>query len=216
MIVNIKQLHYIKAAFFIMFLLLLNSCSRPIPSFHDYTQIDTTYPQQSELTEPDVKIITYGKDSFTIHPKAEYRVGALVRSKRAYRTDRMAKISPNDFALVWGILTDKHYYRQINISKGGRRYFFKLKKGAQLSVDWVYLNSSNHHLIPANDNIRRALRSVRKNDVIELEGYLVNVHGNIKGRTFNWNTSLSREDKGDGSCEIMYVRRIKIRHQVYE
>jgi len=211
-----KEFLYIKVAFVLILLYQLNGCARPIPSFSDYTPIDTTYPQQTELAEPDVMIITKGKDSFTIHPKTEYQVGAIVRSKRSYRTDSMAKISPYDFALGWGILVNEHYYRQVTMNQGGRRYFFKLKKGAQLSVDWVYLNSSNHHLIPANDNIRRALRSIRKNDTIELEGYLVNVHGNIRGRTLNWNTSLSREDRGDGSCEIMYVRRVKFKHQVYE
>jgi len=195
---------------------LILGCSGPQLSHNDYTNIDTTYPQQEELTEPDVMIVTKGNSSFTLHPKAYYRVGAVVRSKRAYRSDAMSKISPYDLALVWGVLADKHFYQQVKISQGGRRYFFKPKRNSQLSLDWVYLNSSNHHLIPANDNIKRALRKVKKNDVIELEGYLVNVHAVIKSRTHTWNTSLTRDDRGDGSCEIMYVRQVKINYNVYE
>lgn len=199
-----------------LFLVLLAGCTRPELSFTDYTNIDFTYPQQEELSSPEPLLIKIGNDSFTIRPQAEYRVGAILRSKRTYRSDMMSKISPYDFALVWGFLADRHFYRQVRITQGGRRYFFKLKKGAEMSVDWVYLNSSNHHLIPANDNIKRALRSIKKNDKIELTGYLVDVHANVKGRTSTWRTSLTRDDREDGSCEIMYVEKVKIGYRVYE
>lgn len=197
-------------------ILLFAACSGPKASFTDYTVIDTTYPVQEKISNPEAIIITKGKDTFTIHPQARYRVGAVVRSKRRYRTDAVAKISPYDFALVWGFLADEFFYRQVRISQGGRRYFFRPKRDSNISIDWIYLNSSNNHLIPANDNIRRALRRVRRNDTIEIEGYLVFVHANAKGRTFSWNSSLTREDKGDGSCEIIYVKRIKINYRVYE
>ena len=203
----------------ILVLLLLTvfvGCSPPRLSYKDYIEIDTTYPRQEELTEQDVLIIRKGDDVYTIHPQAEYQVGAVVRSKRRYRSDSMARISPYDFALLWGVLADKHFYQQISISQGGRRYFFQPKRNSQLSIDWIYLNSSNHHLIPANDNIKRALRKVRKNDRIEMTGYLVNVHANIRGRTHTWNTSLTRDDRGDGSCEILFIRKIKINFNVYE
>ncbi|MBW6515075.1 MAG: hypothetical protein K0B81_00485 [Candidatus Cloacimonetes bacterium] len=207
-----------KARYILSFLLIiiLTGCSGPQLSYNEYTNIDTTYPQQEKLTEPDVMIITRGNSSFTLHPKAHYRVGAVVRSKRGYRFDAMSKISPYDFALVWGVLADKHFYQQVRISQGRRRYFFKPKRSSHLSLDWVYVNSSNHHVIPANVNIKRALRRVKKNDIIELEGYLVDIHAVIKGRTHTWNTSLTRDDRGDGSCEIMYVRKVKINYNVYE
>jgi hypothetical protein len=200
----------------LLILLAFASCSRPKLAFDDYTVIDVTYPEQEEMEQAETVKITKGNDSFVIIPQAKYRVGAVVRSKKAYRSDSMAKISPYDFALVWGFLADEHFYRQLKISQGGRRYFFRPKKNSELSLDWVYLHSSNHHLIPANDNIRLALRSVRKNDRVQLEGYLVIVRAKVKGRTFTWRTSLARDDRGDGSCEIMLVEKIKINYSVYE
>jgi hypothetical protein len=49
-----------------------------------------------------------------------------------------------------------------------------------------------------------------------MEGYLVDVYANVKGNTYNWNTSLSRDDRGDGSCEILYLKKLKVNYRVYE
>ncbi len=85
-----------------------------------------------------------------------------------------------------------------------------------MSIDWIFLNSANHHIVPANDNIRQGVASIRTNDRIEMEGYLVDVYANVKGNTYNWNTSLSRDDRGDGSCEILYLKKLKVNYRVYE
>ncbi len=207
---------YLMFFYLLSILAFISACARPEISYHEYTNIDLSYPEQEMIENPQLININRGKDNYLIVPQAQYRIGAVVRSKRAYRFDRMAKISPFDFALVWGFLADEHFYRQLKITQGGRRYFFRPKKGAQMSVDWIYINSSNNHIIPANDNIRRALRTVRKNDHVLIEGYLVNVTATIKGKSFTWRTSLSREDKGDGACEIIYVKRIKVNYRVYE
>ena len=50
----------------------------------------------------------------------------------------------------------------------------------------------------------------------ELTGFLVAVHGAKGGQSWDWNSSLSREDRGDGSCEIMYLTRLKTEGRVYE
>jgi hypothetical protein len=45
------------------------------------------------------------------------------------------------------------------------------------------------------------------NDLVELEGYLVYV----KGDNFTWNSSLTRNDTGDGACEVLYVEKISVK-----
>ena len=75
---------------------------------------------------------------------------------------------------------------------------------------------ANTHLIPASDNIRKAMRFARKGDTVKLDGYLVNVEalkdGTIKS---TWHSSTSREDKGNGACEILYVKNLQIGDRIY-
>ena len=53
------------------------------------------------------------------------------------------------------------------------------------------------------------LKKVEKYDEIYMEGYLVNIESFENGRcTMTWNSSLSRNDKGNGACEIMFVTKI--------
>ncbi len=70
--------------------------------------------------------------------------------------------------------------------------------------------------IPANQNIRAALLHISSGDTIEAYGFLVYVDA-VKGESnFWWNSSLSREDAGDGSCEVMYITEIKYRGMRYK
>jgi hypothetical protein len=211
---RVKVQHLFLLALLLLF--LLNACSGPQVSYNEYTEIDVTYPEQYQLEDSLLINMTVGKTNFAIHPQAGYRVGAIVRGKKRYRRDLTSPISPYDLILTWGVMAEESFNRQVSYSQGGRRFFFRPKRDASVTIDWIYLNSSNNHIIPANDNIRKALSRIRKNERVLLEGYLVNVYANKKGRTISWRTSTTREDKGDGSCEIIYVKRLKNGYSVYE
>ena len=94
--------------------------------------------------------------------------------------------------------------------------FLDIEEGSPFDHSYIVTHSGNHHTIPANYNVRRALKSIRKNDKVILEGYLVNVNGTYRGKTVFWNTSLSRSDTGDGSCELFYVSKVRIDTKFYE
>jgi hypothetical protein len=44
----------------------------------------------------------------------------------------------------------------------------------------------------------------------------VRVEGRKNGRTMVWTSSLSREDTGDGSCELLYLRRVRYDGTIYQ
>lgn len=189
---------------------------QPQASYSDYTHIDTSYPEQINVDIPQPFIVEKGNNTYFLYPQAQYKIGALVGRKKRYRFDKMASISPIDLALFWGPISYADNMKQLSVRQNKRRYYFFLKRNATLSVNWVYVNSSNNHIIPANSNIRRALNPIRRNDTIYMEGYLVNVSANIRGSTYNWKTSTTRKDRGDGACEIIYVTKLKRNYQVYE
>ena len=75
-----------------------------------------------------------------------------------------------------------------------------------IDVEGLY---SNSHLIPSNDKIKKQIKKIKKNDYIQIEGYLVHVDADTKKGYFFWDSSTTREDSGDGACEVIYVTDVK-------
>ena len=51
------------------------------------------------------------------------------------------------------------------------------------------------------------LRHLRPGQLVRLTGYLVDVRG---PGGFYWNTSLRRDDTGDGTCELMGIEEVTV------
>ena len=91
-----------------------------------------------------------------------------------------------------------------------------MERRSPFDTSYVIAHSANNHIIPANENIHRAVKMIKKKMRLFLEGYLVNLKGTYKGREVSWNTSLSRTDTGNGSCELFYVSKVRIDTKIYE
>jgi hypothetical protein len=66
---------------------------------------------------------------------------------------------------------------------------------------------SNNHLLADNDDRRRQIGKVRIGDQVRISGWLVN-YSNDQG--FSRGTSITRDDRGNGACETLYVREFSI------
>jgi hypothetical protein len=64
---------------------------------------------------------------------------------------------------------------------------------------------ANVHVIPANRQIAKELRRIKRGDSIQLRGKLVDIYE--KGHLTR-STSLSRDDRGGGACEILLVEQV--------
>lgn len=206
---------------FIVFLVLLASlagCGRAleVTSIAAYPVDVLQDPVQTACDGAKPIIMETKAGRFTITPMAAYRVTAMVTGSERYSMGWNAEISPCDFALAWGDLTKSEVTPYIRYSQSGRWYYYRYKAACPVSGNYIATHSSNHHIIPANDNVRRAVLAVKRNKHVLLEGYLVNVDGSYKGATVWWRSSLSRSDTGNGACELMYVTRVQIDSYVYE
>lgn len=201
----------------IIFLIFFYSCSKPIPSEYDPTPIDPSFePLQEKVNDVKPIIIVKSGWDFVIRPKAHYVINGFVLSKKNYYSGVTSLISPCDIALAFGELYSTKIYETIKWSQSGRWYWWWYKENCPLKDDkWVARWSSNNHIIPENDNLKKAAKSVKKGDFVVLEGYLVDVDGEKDGRTFFWNSSMTRMDTGDGSCEVLYLKKIKINENIY-
>lgn len=182
--------------------------SKPIDVLADPIQTGDDLPG-------NIKITRRG-GSYSLNTVARYRISGKVVSKNNYRSGWESSLSPMDLAIVWNVLAVGNNSKSIRFRQVHRWVKYRLKKDSPYSISFINRNSSNNHIIPSNSNVRAALNRVRKNDIIELQGYLVNVNGTYRNRRVSWRTSLTRTDTGSGACEIIYVTSVKRGDKVFE
>jgi hypothetical protein len=186
---------------------------RPAPTLLSKVPITPTADplQENFPTDTESPIITKidGQDTLLI-PKATYRIAGRVVSTRHYYMDWNAKLSPVDLALAWGPMASSEYDTYVSYRHTDRFYHYSYSKTFPGNSQVIAHHTANEHLVPANAHIAKVLKSIKVDEIIELEGFLINVEGPMM-----LETSLTREDSGAGACEIIYVRKVRIGEEVF-
>jgi len=154
-------------------------------------------------TAPLPHSFTHG--DYTVSPLATYHVTAVVLSRSRYRNDPSADIAPLDLALGWGPMSIAGVINELKISQSGRWYEYSWSGDPPLELNGIIQHSANTHCLPATPEIRDRLLSVKRHELVTLDGYLVEV---TKTDGYHWRSSLTREDTAGGSCEIMWITGI--------
>jgi hypothetical protein len=172
-----------------VFLYFLSGCNRPTLTGIDLDEIDLSQdPIQKSCTsdKPIVKECKSGR--FEMTPLAEYKISGVVVGKGSYSSGWDGELSPVDLAVAWGKLAEPENGKYVTYSQGYRWYHYLWKEGGPVDPSYIASHSSNNHIIPANENIRRAIKTIKRKDRIVLKGFLVNLRGGSKGRAVTWNT----------------------------
>lgn len=143
-------------------------------------------------------------DGHTITPLQPFQLEALVLGREDYRFDRGAKVSPTDLALGWGPMADPQVLARIDIRQGNRWYYWRTADFPIPRRD-IETHSANMHLIPANQAVAHTLKRIRPGQRIALSGQLVRVDGDDG---FHWQSSLTRDDVGEGACELIWLESL--------
>jgi hypothetical protein len=160
-------------------------------------------PTQAQLSVPKV----VRKDGYKINLFAAYSIDALVLSVENYRLGRESDLSPIDLALGWGPMSLPSNLRGIKVTQGFRWYNYTYTDQSVLGGGIIAENSANTHIIPADAVVEKALKKVAPGARVQMTGYLADV---TASDGWNWNSSRSRNDEGQGSCELFYVTEIRV------
>jgi hypothetical protein len=133
---------------------------------------------------------------------AEYRLRGRVLGTKRYHSGLNSSLVPTDVAVGWGRMSDQTVLDQFTISMTNRFFFYEWPDAPAIPLPEIEASAANNHVIAANDDVRRVIRSLRPGHIVTMNGYLVNANG-PEGAT--WNSSLSRKDTGNGACELFYV-----------
>ena len=160
-------------------------------------------PTQTMLnTENQWKI-----NDYIIKPVATFYIRARVLHTRQYSNDREADLSPIDLALGWGQLSDQAILDKITITQSNRWYYWRYENPPPIKQSEIIAQSSNMHMIPASSYVKDKLNQIREGNIVRISGYLVNISGS---NNYKWNSSTSRTDTNQGSCEVVWVESVTI------
>jgi len=169
---------------------------------HGPGQIAKKIPQQTLLQ--DAQVFNFG--DYQIHPQADFEIEARVLSRKNYRFDAGAELSPVDLALGWGAMSDETVLDQMDISQGARFFTWRVNE-FPIPYEEIVNHSANMHMVPANKSIAKDLKRVKRGHVVRVRGKLVNISGE---NGWNWSSSLVRNDSGNGACELIWVESVQI------
>ncbi|MDG2537048.1 hypothetical protein P5Y53_05175 [Dyella jiangningensis] len=160
----------------------------------------TDAPEQIDLDDG----ASLQRGDVMLHTRAHFAVTARVLSREDYHMDAGASLAPVDLALGWGRMSDSDVLKDITISQENRFYHWHVEH-FPIPRREIETSSANMHMIPADNAVRRELDRVRTGEVIHLEGFLVDAS---RPDGWHWRTSMTREDTGNGACELVYVESV--------
>lgn len=149
---------------------------------------------------------SFNVNGYRITPLESFEIEARVLSTEHYSFGREADLSPVDLALGWGKMSDEAILKDIKISQSNRFYFWHVDE-FPIPRREIETQSANMHMIPADDAIASTLKSVKTGQVVKISGFLVRADANDG---WHWQSSLTREDTGNGACEVVYVKSLTV------
>ena len=160
-------------------------------------------PLQSVINDREPFVL----DDYRLRPRATFQIRARVLSRKDYNWGTEADLSPMDLALGWGVMSDQSVLDRIDIDQRSRWYFTQYDFPAPISDQDIIRHSGNMHMIPGRPWLENEVKKIRHGDIVQLNGLLVDVDSDSG---WHWRTSLSREDTGNGACEIVYLESVLI------
>jgi hypothetical protein len=143
---------------------------------------------------------------YRITPLAHIELRARVLGSEIYRDDREAKLAPFDLAVGWGPMSDDAVLSRLTLSQR-ERFLHWSADPLPIPRSTLVSSASNLHIIPADRHIANRLADVRKDQVVEIEGYLIRADA---PDGWHWISSLTRDDSGPGACELVWVEKLQI------
>lgn len=171
------------------------------PVTHGNGVIASQQPTQNSISHASFKL-----NGYSITPLKSFEMEARVLSARRYSIGREADLSPIDLTLGWGPMSDEAVLSKVDISQSNRFYYWHVDE-FPIPRREIEMNSANMHMIPADGRIEKMLKSVRPGEVVRFSGYLVQVNASDG---WHWKSSLTREDTGNGACEVVYVKELVV------
>ena len=197
---------------------------------NDPIQINYTPEEQKAKTFTYKSLLN--KHKIKIIPQAHYELSGLVVAYNHdffFVNDFFDSAALYDLGASWGelgrkIIYKKYFkcYSQKNEITGSRILWTEWNYNMPFTENYAISHWSHSHLVPANRNVMAALLKLKRWENVKIEGELIDMqYVNKRGLTENYHTSTVRNDppqgnRGNGSCETVYVKKVQIGNLIYQ
>ena len=181
----------------------------PQPAERQYPPLTT--PSQSQSSEPAFQT-TYASVNYSVKPRYDYELTGVVVS-RAFHNAKFGlhrkwndHLNVADLCVVWGDNASTLDLNAFDFWNGQ----FTCNVSTDSDQAWKMFKPdelSNNHLLADDDTIRGKIQLVKIGDLIHLQGWLSH-YANDQG--FSRDTSTTRNDRGNGACETIFIRRFEV------
>ena len=179
-------------------------------AYEHFSNVPITHSNGILASQQPIQVITnqsqFQLKTYTIKPLQSFEIEARVLSATHYTFDQEADLAPVDLALGWGQMSDESVLNQIDITQTNRFYYWHVDS-FPIPRKAIETSSANMHMIPADSNVEKILKSIKAGQLVKISGYLVEA---TSGDGWHWKSSLTREDTGSGACELVYVKAIVV------
>ena len=184
----------------------------PLPELYD---LDALGAPRQQPTERRPFRVEAGDQRYEIEPLFDYELNGVVVSY--HDADSLADIwhhgawqdflNVRDLCVIWGDNVRGAVYQDMDFSNDSWTcwaYWPDAQTRARFRMDEL----SNNHLLTDDPLVKDALMSARPGDHVRLKGVLARYRNPVNG--FSRGTSLSRDDRGNGACETVYVTDFEV------
>ncbi|MBR1777274.1 MAG: hypothetical protein IJ752_01650 [Alphaproteobacteria bacterium] len=149
-------------------------------------------------------------------------IGTWYRSAMSVGTYLYDAVVPVDVSVIHGATAAEDNWRKLKFSHEERLLWSSYRYGENTVFNRDEIN--NNHVIPASQNILRALKIVKIGEPVYIEGYLIDWTGTGKYADYKFNTAVtpgefSKEKVGGlltGLCRQIFVTKIAFGGYVFE
>ncbi len=131
-------------------------------------------PDPPSIVPATGKVPTFERDGYVLTGLAQFKAQARVVSVERYSRDPQAKLSPRDFVLGWGPLSDITTFKGVDVAQTERTVVFE-SYDPKLPKEIVASYFVNLHVIGADASTDEKIRDLRRGSIARISGWLVEV-----------------------------------------
>lgn len=142
-----------------------------------------------------------------LQPLARFEFDARLLSLAWYTRGAEADYSPVDLGIAWGRMSDSAHIDQLQWTHGTRFLNYRYMDQPPIPQRELDRSIANLHVLPADEYVLRRIEALRPGERVRGSGLLVAAK---RADGWHWTSSLTREDTGNGACELIYLTAIEV------
>ena len=188
----------------------------------DYGAIQGSLSESESNIQPHIPL-NYGGIDYILEPVASYELsGLLVTHNNIHAFDDIYHTSNSvdvkDLCVIWGANLREQVYRGMKFWSEPFSCWAQTDDREVLAA-FRFDQLSNTHVLAPDPVVRSTVRNMRVGDEIRIRGSLVNYYPRGEPERVR-RSSVTRDDTGNGACEVMLVREATIlnafNHNAYD